>query len=110
MQTDSPSEDEGDEKSNSSKGSPAKKKGNFARKKKSPMQIKTEYLSKLFSSNMQGDTVHARQMQTPFPKLVKKLTRNHFANRNGSQADPSSYLSFSTDAEKFDPTGAANLM
>ena len=59
---------------------------------------------------MQGDTVHARAMQTPFPALVKKLNINHFATRNGSQTDPRTSQSFSTDAEKFDPTGAANLM
>jgi hypothetical protein len=59
---------------------------------------------------MQGDTVHARAMQTPFPALVKKLSKNHFAARNGSVADPRASLSFASDAEKFDPTGAANLM
>jgi hypothetical protein len=59
---------------------------------------------------MQGDTVHARPMKTPFPALVTKLSKNHFAARNGSVADPRASHSFTTDSEKFDPTGAANLM
>jgi|TARA_B110000285_G_scaffold185669_1_gene210706 hypothetical protein len=49
-------------------------------------------------------------MKTPFPALVKKLSKNHFAARNGSVADPRVSQSFTTDSEKFDPTGAANLM
>lgn len=54
--------------------------------------------------------MHARPMKTPFPALVKKLSKNHFAVRNGSVADPRAMQSFATEAEKFDPTGAANLM
>ena len=74
------------------------------------MEIKTEYLSKLFNSNMQGETVHARELKTPFPALVKKLSKNHFVPRNGSLQDTRVTQTFATEAEKFDLTGAVNIM
>ena len=53
------------------------------------MQIKTEYLSKLYNTNMQGETLHDRQLKNPFPALVKKLSKNHFESRKGSVSEAS---------------------
>ena len=105
MQSDDSQEADDDE-------SPSKEKkaGAAARRKKSPMQIKTEYLSKLFNSNMQGETVHARPLKMAFPALVKKLKKDHFTERTGSVDFPQQSQQFDNEAEKFDLTGAANLM
>ena len=47
-------------------------------RKKSPMEIKTEYLNKLFETNIIGSTVHNRNILKPYEGLTKKLSINHF--------------------------------
>ena len=47
--------------------------GPAGRLKKSPSQIKTEYLSKLFQANQGGKTIHDRPLHSPHATLTKKL-------------------------------------
>jgi hypothetical protein len=52
--------------------------------KKSPSQIKIEYLSKLFKQNQRGSTLNERKLNSPHPSLAKKLGVDHFRTRNMS--------------------------
>ena len=83
----------------------------LTKRNKSPTEIKTEYLSKLFQSNIQGEKIHNRDIKKPNPKIVKKIDRNHFEKRHKTldgRAGPTQ--TFDSEADKFDSTGAANLM
>ena len=75
-------DDDAEDGGQDGKGSPSPKKGAASgragggpagRLKKSPSQIKTEYLSKLFQTNQGGKTLHGRDLQSPHAVLTKKL-------------------------------------
>jgi len=84
-----PDDDDDDDDDDGQSGSGAGGKGSSSPKKgaasgragggpagrlhKSPSQIKTEYLSKLFQTNQGGKTLHGRPMQSPHATLTKKL-------------------------------------
>jgi hypothetical protein len=70
-----PDDDEDAEDGGSNKGAASGRAGggNAARLKKSPSQIKTEYLSKLFQANQGGKTIHDRPLHSPHATLTKKL-------------------------------------
>ena len=74
--------------------------------------IKTEYLQKLFSSNVRGQTIHDRSLNSPNPKIAKQLNVNHFKQRHASVAgqDDGTQRRFENEEEKFDGLGAGNLM
>ena len=102
-----PEEDEADEGESESKGSPGKGRAGAsvaARLKKSPSQIKTEYLQKLFATNDRGKAIHARELQSPHPSHTKKLNVDHFKTRNASVVGAGTGgmdRSFENDDEKF---------
>jgi len=74
--------------------------------------IKTEYLQKLFSSNVRGQTIHDRSLNSPNPKIARKLNVNHFKQRHASMAgqEDGTQRRFENDEDKFDGLGAGNLM
>jgi hypothetical protein len=53
--------------------SPTKAAGPLSKFKKSPSQIKIEYLSKLFQTNTGGASINDRALKSPHPRMTKKL-------------------------------------
>ena len=95
-------------------GSDSATKVQKKKKLKSPSELRTEKLMKMFDTNQPGQLINNREIKKPFDGHTKKLKVNHFKSRNnsmqGAEVGSQSLLDFENEAEKFDHTGAANIM